>query len=147
MPEPIQKSVILNDVEIPIAGDLVWMRLPPYSAQILTGPTTVQDYAPTTKHFVDNMKSGMGIEKWEGGLNDRYWYAENVDASRDTTVLGPLVTTMGTYGAVPVKIIEFADKIWAIGHNNISYWDGSAWQVAKNDFPNPTDALVFNEIG
>ena len=146
MPEPLQKSVFLNGVEFPIQGDVSWTRLPPYSTQIITGPATVQDYAPTTKHFVDNMKSGMGIEKWKGGLNDRYWYAENMDASRDTTVLGPLVTTLGTYGAEAVKIKEYQDKIWAIGHNRISYWDGSAWQVAKSDFPNPTDAEGFFEV-
>ena len=141
----IQRTIFLNDIEYPIVGPVVWTRLSPFPSQIITGPATVQNYAPTTKHFTDNMKQGMGIEKWKPGLNDRYWYADGVDASKNTIVLGPLVTTMGTYGAEAVKIIGFADKIWAIGNNKISYWDGSAWQAAKSDFPNPTDAVVFYE--
>jgi len=146
MAEP-QKTIWLNDVEYPINGDVIWTRLSPFPSQIITGPATVQNYAPTTKHFVDNMKQGMGIEKWKGGLNDRYWYADGVDASRNTVTLGPLVTTMGTFGTEPVKIIGFAGKIWAIGNNSIAYWSGAAWVAANptSTLASPTDALVFYE--
>ncbi|GAG61831.1 unnamed protein product [marine sediment metagenome] len=50
---------------------------------------------------------------------------------------------MGTFGVEPVKIIKYDGRIWAIGHNKISYWTGTQWTAAKSDFPHPTDAAVF----
>ena len=138
-----QKSVWLNNVEIPIIGKLTKRRITPFPAEFRTGPKQAQDYTPTEKQTWGPLKGGMGLEKWEPGADDRYWYSVNVDCSRNVTTLGPLVTTLGSFGAIPLKIIKYEAKVFAIGHNAISYWTGSAWQSVKADFANPTDAITF----
>lgn len=144
-----QKSVILDDTKLPIASPLTWRRITPFPAQFSTSQPGVEDYTPTRKQKFAKVKGGMGKEKWDPNSEDRFWDADGVDASRDVQTLGPLVTTMGTgagvFGVQPVKIIKFRDKIWAIGHEQISYWTGAAWQSANPTTPiaNPTDAIVF----
>ena len=91
------------------------------------------------------MKGGGGIEKWSPENNDRFWESTGVDTSQATQTLGPLVTTLGSFGAAPVKIIKHEGLIWAIGERQISTWDAIAgsWTSKKTDFSNPTDAILF----
>ncbi len=145
MAEP-QKNVILNDVKLPIASPIVWRKITPFPAQFTTTSPQESDYTPTRKQRWSNLKGGLGKDKWSPQDNDRI--AEgSIDTSQEMATLPALVTTMGTgagvFGVEPVKIIKFKDRIWAIGHNKISYWTGSAWTPVKTDFPNPTDAIVF----
>ncbi len=144
----VQKYIWLNGVRLPIASPVAWRRVTPFPEQFTTGAPSVSDYTPTRKQRWGKLKGGMGIEKWSPDDNDRYWEADGVDASLNVQTLAPLVTTMESsggvgFGAQPVKIIKFDNKIWAIGHNQISYWDGAEWQSKKTDLPNPTDAITF----
>ncbi len=138
----MQRYIWLNDERIPIKGSIIWNRITPFPAQFSTSQPQESDYTPTRKQRWGNLKGGLGKDKWTPGDNDRYSEA-SVDASQEIQTLSPLVTTMGTFGVEPVKIIKYKSKIWAIGHNQISYWTGSAWTPVKTDFGNPTDAITF----
>jgi len=138
----VQTYVWLNGVRLPIKGTVNWKRITPFPSQFMTTAPTENDYTPTRKQKWGNLKSGLGKDKWTPEDNDRYSEG-SVDASQELQTLPGLVTTMGTFGVEPVKIIKYEDKIWAIGHNQISYWSGSAWTSVKTNFPNPTDAIVF----
>ncbi len=142
MSEP-QKYIWLNGYHFPIDGMVAWSKVTPFPEQLMTSAPSVSDYTPTSKQVWDKLKGGIGIEKWTSDDNDRYWEADGVDASINMQSLAPYVTTLGTFGTEPVKIIKYADKIWAIGHKQISYWTGSAWTSVKTDFPNPTDVITF----
>ena len=142
MSEP-QRCVWLNNQRLPIRGQVSWRRITPFPAQFTTTSPGENDYTPTRKQRWSALKSGMGKDKWTPEDNDRYWEANNVDASQEIQTLASLVTTMGTFGAEPVKIIKFKDAIWAIGHNQISRWSGTAWVSKKTGLSNPTDAVNF----
>lgn len=139
----IQKYVWLGNFHYPIDGNIVWDKITPFPEQLMTSAPGVSDYTPTSKQVWTKLKGGMGVEKWTPEDNDRYAEANGVDASINMQSLAPLVTTMGTFGAEPVKIIKYENRIWAIGHNQISYWTGSAWTSVKTDFPNVTDAITY----
>jgi len=140
-----QKEVWLNGVRFPIEGPVVWKRVTPFPDRFSTSPPTEADYGPTIKQRWGSLKGGMGKEKWDSKSNDRYWYAEGIDASQEAQVLSPLVTTLGSFGATVVKLVKFQGKIWAIGPSKIAYWTGSSWTTANPTAPlaNPTDALVY----
>ena len=143
MAEP-QDSVWLNGVEIPIVGSVLWDVVPPCPNQIVTQEPGEADFQPVSKHTWRGLQGGAGIEKWSPEHNDRYWEAVDVDTSQTTQTLGPLVTTLGSFGKLPVKILKGPDgKIWAIGDLQISIWNGSSWDSKKTDFSNPTDAILF----
>ncbi len=139
----VQRFVWLNNVHLPIDGAVKWDKITPFPEQLMTSAPGVSDYTPTSKQVWSKLKGGMGIEKWTPEDNDRYAEANGVDASINMQSLAPYVTTMGTFGAEPVKIIKYEGRIWAIGHNQISYWTGSAWTSVKTDWSNPTDAAVY----
>ena len=144
----VQTHIWLNDVELPIKGAVSWRRITPFPNQFMTTSPTENDYTPTRKQKWGNLKGGLGKDKWTPEDNDRYSEATTVDASRELQTLSALVTTMGTFGAEPVKIIKFADKIYAIGHNKIKYWDGDSWEDATHGgvayaIANPTDAILY----
>ncbi len=142
MSEP-QKYVWLNNFRFPIKDAVQWKKITPFPEQLMTSAPGVADYTPTSKQAWTKLKGGMGIEKWTSEDNDRYWEADGIDASLNIQSLAPKVTTLGSFGAEPVKLIKYFDKIWAIGHMKISYWDGSAWQAVKTNFANPTDAITY----
>lgn len=139
----VQRFVWLNGYHFPIEGPVAWRKITPFPEQLMTSAPSVADYTPTSKQTWAKLKGGMGIEKWTPDDVNRYWQAEGVDASINMQSLAPLVTTLGSFGVEPVKLIKFEGKIWAIGHNQISYWDGSAWQSVKTNLANPTDAATF----
>lgn len=139
----MQDYIWLNDVRLPIVGAVRWKRITPFPDQFITQAPQESDYTPTRKQNWGSLKDGMGKEKWSEADNSRYWDCDDVDASQTMQTLGPLVTTLGTFGAEPVKIIKYDGRIWAIGHLQISYWDGEDWQSVKTDFANPTDAITF----
>ena len=142
MSEP-QKSIWLNGTKMPIEGMVGTSRVTPFPDQLMTSAPSVADYTPTSKQVWTKLKGGMGIEKWTPDDNDRYWEADGVDASINIQSLAPYVTTMGSFGKQPVKLIKYFGLIWAIGHNQISYWSGTAWVSVKTDFGNPTDAITY----
>jgi hypothetical protein len=142
-----QTYVYLNGVKLPIVAPVIWSKVTPFPDQLMTSAPGVADYTPTSKQTWGKLKGGLGVDKWTAEENDRYWDADGVDASINIQSLASLVTTMGAFGTHPVRIIKYANKIWAIGNNNISYWDTitSAW-VAANPTPplaNPTDAITY----
>ena len=139
----IQRNVWLNGVRLPIKGNVQWRRITPFPNQFMTTAPTENDYTPTRKQKWGTLKSGLGKDKWTPEDNERYSEATTVDASQEIQTLGALVTTMGAFGVEPVKIIKFEDRIWAIGHNQISYWNGTSWTSVKTNFANPTDAIVY----
>lgn len=141
----VQQYVWLNNQKLPIEGSVAWQRITPFPNQLMMSAPCVSDYTPTSKQSWDKLKSGMGLEKWTAQDNDRYWEADGVDASINMQSLAPLVTTMGSFGAQPVKLIKFNNQIWAIGNNMIAYWTGTAWIPANPTPPlsNPTDAVTF----
>ena len=162
----VQDHVWLNGVSIPINGPVVWDKVTPFPDQITTSEPTEADFQPVSKQRWSDLRKGAGKdkkmvamffnsiflsidagprdeEKWSQADNDRYWDADGVDASQTTQTLAPLVTTLASFGAAPVKILKHDGKIWAFGHNVISSWNGAAWTSHKTDFANPTDAILF----
>ena len=139
----VQKYIWLNNQRLPIVSDVQWRRITPFPSQFMTTAPTENDYTPTRKHKWGNLKGGLGKDKWTPQDNDRYSDATTIDASQELQTLASLVTTMGAFGVEPVKIIKYASRIWAIGHNQISYWSGTSWTSVKTDFPTPTDAIIF----
>ena len=139
----VQRNIWLNGTSLPIKGGVQWRRITPFPSQFTTSAPGENDYTPTRKQRWGNLKGGLGKDKWTPRDNDRYADATTVDASQEMQTLSALVTTMGTFGVEPVKIIKFENRIWAVGHNQISYWTGSAWTSVKTNFNHPTDALVY----
>ncbi len=138
-----QRYVWLNGNELPIRGVVSWRRITPFPAQFTTSAPSESDYTPTRKQTWKSLRGGLGKDKWTPQDNDRYADATTVDASQEMQTLASLVSTLGTFGVEPVKIIKFENRIWAIGHNQISYWTGSSWTSVKTNFNNPTDALTY----
>ena len=138
----IQRYIWLNNQELPIRGSVAWRRITPFPQQFSTSRPTEADYTPTRKQRWGNLRGGIGKDKWTSQDNDRYADA-SIDASQEIQTLPSLITTLGSFGVEPVKLIKYDGKVWAVGHNQISYWTGSTWSSVKTDFPNPTDAIVF----
>ena len=142
-----QTCVWLNNQRLPIRGQVSWKRITPFPAQFMTTSPTENDYTPTRKQKWGSLRGGLGKDKWTPESNDRYAEAANVDASQELQTLSALVTTMGTgagvFGVEPVKLIIHNGALWAIGHNQISRWSGTAWSSKKTTLGNPTDAMNF----
>ena len=143
----VQTHVWLNNQRLPIRGQVSWRRITPFPAQFMTTSPQESDYTPTRKQKWGSLRGGLGKDKWTPNDNDRYAEASNVDASQELQTLSALVTTMGTgagaFGVEPVKLIIHNNALWAIGHNQISRWSGTAWASKKTDLANATDGISY----
>jgi len=139
----VQKHVWLNGNEFPIKGFIDEFNVNPWQPSFDTGEKKVSTHRPLDSWVIGPLQGGMGKEKWEEP--NRYWYAENVDCSREYMTLGPLVSTKGTFGVAANKLIYSQTKVWAIGDEQISYWGGSSWTSAEpsGGLSDPTDACVY----
>lgn len=143
-----QTSIWLNDVEFPIIGHVEWRDISPFAPEIrLSGPKSVEDYSRTEKQRWGPFTGGMGIQRWRNGEDDRIWQGFRIDTAQRDATLSPLQTKLASFGTTPVRLIIFTSKLWAIAHNNISYWNTStsAWVSSKTDLANPTDACVITD--
>ena len=138
-----QAHVILNGKKIPISGSVVWDKVTPFPDAFIDQPPTEADFKPVKKQRWGSLRGGAGVEKWSLEDNDRYWESSEVDTSQSKQTLGPLVTTLASFGAAPVKLIWHKDALWAIGDRVISSWNGSAWSSKKTDIDNPTDVILY----
>jgi hypothetical protein len=138
-----QTHVYLNGVKIPITGSVIWEKVTPFPQQIIQQAPGETDFQPVSKQTWKSLRGGAGVEKWSAEDNDRFWEAKDVDTSQSVQTIGPLVTTLGTFGKTPVKLIRHNDAVWAIGHQLIASWNGSSWTSHKTDIDNPTDAMLY----
>ena len=138
-----QTCVWLNNIRLPLKGAVSQKRITPFPSQFMTTSPTENDYTPTRKQKWGSLRGGLGKDKWTPADNDRYAEASNVDASQELQTLSALVTTMGAFGVEPVKLIIHNNALWAIGHNQISRWSGTAWVSKKTGFSNPTDGINY----
>lgn len=138
-----QSAVYLDGNKIPIEGPVLWDKVTPFPDQFIDQPPTEADFKPVTKQTWKSLRGGAGVEKWSPEDNDRYWEATDIDTSQTKQTLGPLVTTLGAFGASPARIIKHNGVIWAIAHQLIASWNGSSWDSHKTDLDNPTDAILF----
>jgi len=145
MATPTHK-IILNDIELPLASAVAWDRVTPYPDQVTQQAPTEADFKPVSKQTWGKLTGGAGIEKWESPEdNDRFWESDGMDTAGKAHAPGPAISTMGSFGAAPAKIIKHDGTIWAIAHQQISRWDPDtgSWTSLKTDFDSPTDAILY----
>ena len=126
----MSRKINLNDVYYPIIGDLLKRSISPWSAKIASGAREYSDFSQASLEEWHDFRNGIGMESMLPSESARVWWNEGTDiTSARSTILGSLVTTAGSFGVAPVKIIDFRDETYGIGSNAIKRWNTgtSAW--------------------
>jgi len=141
------RQINLNGVYYPIHSDIVQRRLNPWKAKIGAGGLEYSDFQQAEMEEYFDLRNGIGKKRGVGSDARQDW-SEGIDfANEGQAVLGPLVTTAGTFGVAPVKIIDFEGATYAIGDSQISKWNTgtSAWDSKDTSLANPIDAIVVTD--
>jgi len=143
------RKVLLDTEYYDITGEIHRRNINPRAARFETG---VPGYSSFTQASVEpwkGLRGGIGHKYQESSGSEECWWSEGVDASHHGgVILGPAVSTAGTFGVAPVKIIDFKGSTYAIGNNAISIWDTTGtphWDSVKADFASPIDAIVVTD--
>ena len=141
------RQIILNDKYYKVTGEIIKRAINPWKASIRTaGGLEYQSFQNAELEEWHDLRNGIGLESELPAESARLWWSEGIDfSSPRSAVLSPLVTTAGTFGVAPVKIIDFGGKTYAIGNSKISEWSGSAWTPRDTSLANPTDAIVVTD--
>ncbi len=124
------REVNLAGVQYPITGSIDQRRINPFKARLgAPGSLEYQDFQNASLEEYHDFRNGIGRDRGVGS-EARLQFSEGIDFTIEgQTVLGGLVTTAGSFGVAPVKIIDFENNTYAIGNAKISKWSGSAWDL------------------
>ena len=127
--------------------DIQRRNINPRAARFETGVPGYSSFTQASGEAWKGMRGGIGHKYQESSGTEECYWSEGLDGSHDGgVILGPKINT-STFGATVVKIINFADGVYAIGNNKISKWNAGtpAWDSVKADFASPIDAIVFTD--
>jgi len=150
------RKVLLDGKHYDIGDGIIQRRnINPRAARFETGVPGYSSFTQASVNALKGMRGGIGHKYQESSGTEECWWSEGVDASHHGgTILGPEVNTAGTegvgeglFGVAPVKIIDFGDYTYGIGHNKIarSSAETPAWSTVVDDFASPVDAIVVTD--
>lgn len=125
------RQINLNGTFYEIQGDIIKRAVSPWMAKVSSGSKEYSDFSQAALEEYHDFRNGIGKERGGGSLA-RLKFSEGIDFTTEgKVVLGPLVTTAGTFGVAPVKIIDFQGATYAIGSDGtIQKWNtlASEWE-------------------
>jgi len=127
-------------------GTIQRRNINPRAARFETGIPGYSSFTQGSAEAWKGLRGGIGHKYHTSSGSEECYFSDGLDAThRSGIILGPLVNTAGTFGAAPVKIIDFEGKTYAIGASKISEWSGSAWTSRDTSIAAPLDAIVVTD--
>ena len=143
----MNRTILLNSISFEIK-DIVQRAINPWKAKVVSRGLEYSDFSQAELEEWHDFRNGIGLESALPDESARLWWSEGIDFSTPrSAVLGPLVTTAGSFGVAPVKIIDFRGGTYAIGSNLIAKWNAGTpgWDTKHVLLTNPIDAIVVTD--
>ncbi len=122
--------------KLPPGARIIKRQLNPYRAKLgSSGGLEFSDFGEASLEEYHDFRGGIGLESDLPSESNRISFSEGADVSTPRgAVLGPLITTAGSFGVAPVKIIDFQSGTYAIGTRVIKKWNagGPSWDVVDS---------------
>lgn len=141
-------KVLLDSEYYDVVGDIQRRNINPRAARFEVGVPGYSSFTQASVEAWKGMRGGIGRKYQQSSGTEECYWSEGVDASHDTgIILGPEVTTAGTFGKAPVTIIDFEGGTYAIGDDLIAKWNTgtSAWDSKDTGVSDPIDAIVVTD--
>ena len=143
------RQVLLNSVYYKLAAgtDIIKRALNPFRAKLGTaGSLEFSDFSQASMEEYHDFRNGIGKNRGVGSDARTQW-TQGIDFSTEgQAVLSPLVSTAGTFGKAPIKIIDFQSATYAIGDDLIAEWtSGTTWTSRETNLSDPIDVLVVTD--
>lgn len=139
-------QVLLDSKYYDIDGLIQRRNINPRAARFETGIPGYSSFTQGSAEAWKGMRGGIGHKYHTSSGSEEWYWTEGLDGShRSGVIQGPKINTAGTFGAAPVKIIDFGGKTYAIGASKISEWSGSAWTSRETGIASPLDAIVVTD--
>ena len=129
-------------------GTIQRRNINPRAARFETGIPGYSSFTQGSAEAWKGMRGGVGHKYHASSGTEEWYWSEGLDGThRSGVILGPKTNTAGTFGAAPVKIIDFESKTYAIGASKISQWNTgtSAWDSKETGIASPIDAIVVTD--
>jgi len=110
------REIVLNGVHYQYVGEIRPRQIQPWKPALRgTGGLQYSDFSQASMEEYHDFRNGIGLQSDIEGQTARHWWGEGVDVSTArSAVLNPLVTTAGSFGVAPVKIIDFQNGTYSI---------------------------------
>ncbi len=141
------REINLAGKQYKVVGDLVKRAINPWMAKVSSGSREFSDFTSAQLEEYHDFRNGIGLESALPSESNRLWFTEGIDFTTPrSAILGPLVTTAGSFGVAPVKIIDFQGATYAIGDDLIAEWtSGTTWTSRETGLSDPIDAIVITD--
>lgn len=127
-------------------GTIQRRNINPRAARFETGIPGYSSFTQGSAEAWKGLRGGIGHKYQEGSGQEESYFTDGLDATHHSGIVpGPKVNTAGTFGAAPVKIIDFGGETYAIGASKISEWSGTAWTSRETGIASPLDAIVVTD--
>ncbi len=126
------REINLNGKFYEVKDEIIKRAVSPWIAKVSSGGTEYSDFSTAELEEYFDFRNGIGKNRAVGS-EARTQFTEGIDFTTEgQAVLSPLVTTAGSFGVAPVRIIDFENVTYAIGDNAIRRWNTttSVWDYA-----------------
>jgi len=141
-------QVILNSKYYDIVGDIRESYVNPWTAKLSQGEPVYSDVSQGSLKEWHDFRGGVGLESELGGEVARLWWSEGVNTSIEKClIMGPKVTTAGTFNKACVDIFDFLGSTYAYGDNLIAKWNTgtSEWDSKQTGLNDPISHCVVTD--
>ena len=142
------RQVNLDSKLFRISGEIQRRNINPWTAKIGSGGLEYSDFSQANLKEWHDFRGGMGLESELPSEAGRFYWSEGVNTSIEKClILGPKITTAGTFAKACTTIFDFNGSgtamTYAAGDNLIAEWKGDAdWTDAHAyslaNYVNPT---------
>jgi len=129
-------------------GTIQRRNINPRAARFETGIPGYSSFTSGSAEAWKGLRGGIGHKYHTSSGSEECYWSEGLDATHHSGIVqGPKINTAGTFGAAPVKIIDFGGETYAIGASKISEWnaDTPAWDSKETGIASPLDAIVVTD--
>jgi hypothetical protein len=140
-------EVLLDSIPYTVKDGTIQRRnINPRAARFETGIPGYSSFTQGSAEAWKGLRGGIGHKYQISSGTEECYFSQGLDATHNAGVIqGPKINTAGTFGAAPVKIIDFGGETYAIGDDLIAEWNDPSWTERDTGVSDPLDAIVVRD--
>lgn len=145
----MKSQVVLDSNTYDVEGQITCKAITPWSIKLSGGSKEYTDLSQVNAKEWKDGRGGIGLKREGIADESRHFWTEGMHTSAPNALamLGPKVTTAGTFAKACTGMLDFESNTYAYGDNLIAKWNAAtpAWDSKETGLDDPIDGIVVTD--